>query len=275
MTDTSPSPGFEMFLGRMKQYTLLTFEDEQRLFAALNSDVDEGERARIRDAIVCANLRFVVTIARKFKHASSLPVEDLVGEGFLGLLKAVEKFDYTKGFKFSTYAAVWIQRYVTDALAASGRAVRLNRKQDADSHRVFTTRQELRSRFGREPSIEELAAAARVSVETARACTNLSRGVRSLDQPIDSDHSESFTLADILADARHDDGPNVDDIHAVRSAVAQLSAQQQAFLEYQSRGWPIDLIADTFGVSDKRVYQIRDEAYERLRFLLSAYMEVA
>ena len=156
--------------------------------------VDEGERATQR--FIQANLRLVVSIARKYGR-SAMPMLDLVQEGNTGLIRAVEKFDYAKGYKFSTYATWWVRQAITRGIAQQARVVRLPVHVVEELNQIGSARRTLERQLGREPEPEEIAAELDMDVERVLDLMSWGRDHVSLDTPVDEDGDTS--LGDLVA----------------------------------------------------------------------------
>ena len=160
-----------------------------------------------KNEFVKANLRLVVSIARRFNHGR-LPLADLIQEGNIGLMKAVERYDYRRGFRFSTYASWWIRHAISRALADKGRAVRLPVHMIDAYHRIAKSQRELQSKLERPPTTEEIAAATGIEAEKLEKMrTFLSETPVSLDRPISDE--DGRRLIDVLVDPN--EGPGVPD----------------------------------------------------------------
>jgi RNA polymerase primary sigma factor len=183
---------FRVYLDQIGRHPLLTREDEVELAQAIEAGDDAARRTMIE-----SNLRLVVTIARRYS-ATGLPIGDLVQEGNLGLMRAVEKFDWRLGFKFSTYATWWIRQAIARGAADRGaRAIRLPVHVDEQMGRLWRTRARMRELLGREPSDDELADAMVLPVDKILRLKDTAQAVTSLDAPIGEDGAH---LQDLLED---------------------------------------------------------------------------
>src|SRR6201989_2520766 len=184
----------ELSLRRARQHPLLTAADEIELAKRIErGDLEAKER------MINANLRLVVSQARRYQ-GHGLPMEDLVQEGMLGLIRAVEKFDWRRGFKFSTYGTLWIRQALQRGLANHGRTIRLPVHVAQRQTKVRKVESELSTKLGREPTYEEIAAEATLDVEELAELRELTRGLTSLDQPVGEDGETAF--GDLLASDR-------------------------------------------------------------------------
>ena len=138
-----------------------------------------------KDTLVQANLRLVVSIARRYRGAGDLELDELVQEGVLGLIRAVEKFDWRKGFRFSTYATLWIRQSIQRGLTARGHAIRLPAIEAQRERKLAAIERALTTKLGRDPSIDELAAAAEMPPEDVARLSGSARAVASLDRLVD------------------------------------------------------------------------------------------
>ncbi|MBM3684128.1 MAG: sigma-70 family RNA polymerase sigma factor [Actinobacteria bacterium] len=238
---------------------------EQR--RALQRAVRAGDEAHER--FVTANLRLVVSIAKAYQ-SSGMPLLDLIQEGNLGLMHAVDKFDWRKGFKFSTYATWWIRQAIQRGVVAGSRLVRLPAPVRDAALRLQRVRMDLEARNGREPTVEELAAEAFVPVDQVIALRRHLGEPFSLDEPIgDGDAVRGDLVADPTADAPGDAAieamvpAELDRLLAVLDDREQLVLRQR----YGFEGPPVTQadIGAQLGLSADRVRQIERQALAKLR----------
>jgi RNA polymerase primary sigma factor len=183
-----------LFLRDARAHPLLTAAEE----IELAKRIERGDLAA-KERMINANLRLVVSQARRYQ-GHGLPMEDLVQEGMLGLIRAVEKFDWRRGFKFSTYGILWIRQAIQRGLQNHGRTIRVPVHVAQRQVKVRKLESELSTKLSREPTDEELAAVAELTVEEVTELRELSRGLASLDQPVDEAGETAF--GDLLASDR-------------------------------------------------------------------------
>jgi RNA polymerase primary sigma factor len=184
----------ELFLRSARTHPLLTAAEEVELAQRIEKgDLEAKER------MINSNLRLVVAQARRYQ-GHGLPMEDLVQEGMLGLIRAVEKFDWRRGFKFSTYGTLWIRQAIQRGLQNHGRTIRVPVHVAQRQVKVRKVESELSTKLGREPTDEEIAEVAKLSVDEVVELRELSRGLASLDQPVSEDGETE--LGDLLASDR-------------------------------------------------------------------------
>ncbi len=261
---TATTDALQLFFQEVERYALLTAEEE----VELAQRIEHGDR-EARDRMVTANLRLVISIARRYQGLG-LSLLDLIQEGILGLIRAVDKFDWRRGFKFSTYATWWVRQSIQRALASKVREIRVPENVVDLERRVLRVEQELLARLGREPTEDEIAEAADVAPSRLRDLRRVARAVTSLDRPVGQEQETS--LGELLPSETV--GP--EEIVTVslseqklREAVAALPELQQRVigLRYGLEGGdPRSLreVAKVLGMSAQTVRRTEIAALERL-----------
>jgi RNA polymerase primary sigma factor len=226
-----------------------------------------------KNEFVKANLRLVVSIARRFNHGR-LPLADLIQEGNIGLMKAVERYDYRRGFRFSTYASWWIRHAISRALADKGRAVRLPVHMIDAYHRIAKSQRELQSKLERVPTTQEIAAATGIEAEKLEKMkTFLSETPVSLDRPISDE--DGRRLIDVLVDPN--EGPAVPDQMASTETQSEMlkflaslkpieaDILRKRFGLVNDRERTLKEIGDEYRLSRERVRQLQEQALVKMR----------
>jgi RNA polymerase primary sigma factor len=261
---TTTTDALQLFLNEVSRHPLLTAEEEVELAKAIErGDLDAKER------MINSNLRLVVSIAKKYQ-GNELPLLDLIQEGILGLIRAAEKFDWRRGYKFSTYATFWIRESIQRGLANKGRTIRLPVHIGQRERKVARAERELSAKLGRDPTDEEVAEAAELSLEDVRELHDAARTVTSLDRPVGSE--DETGLGDLLPSDRP---PTEEEVEislreeALRSAIKQLPDQEQQVvkLRYGINGdtpTPLRETGRRLGLSAEGVRKIESKALERL-----------
>ena len=244
---------------------LLTREEEREL-ARRKDDGDEAARQRLIES----NLRLVMSVARNYSRAD-VPLLDLIQEGNLGLMRAVEKFDYKLGFKLSTYATWWIRQSITRALVDQGRTIRLPLHVAEDVRKLLRSRRQLAQKLNREPTMPELAAEAHQSEERVRELLELIETPVSLETPVGDGES---LYGDLLEDARVK-APleSTADRARAKELVAALGTLEPRLrrivtLRFGLDGgtpYTLDEIGADVGVTRERVRQLETRALRELR----------
>jgi RNA polymerase primary sigma factor len=254
----------QLFLREAARYPLLSKEEE----VELAQGIERGE-LEAKDRLINSNLRLVVANAKRYQNLG-LPLLDLIQEGILGLIRAAEKFDWRKGFKFSTYATFWIRQALQRAVDAHARTIRIPTSLAQLERKVGQAQREFETRLGRSPTDEELARAAEVTVEEISRLREAPRAVTSLDRPVGEE--QDTTLGELIPDegetVEHEVDVNLRS-EAIERALEALPERERIVvkLRYGINGddpTTTEAIANELRISPTRVRQIELAALERL-----------
>jgi RNA polymerase primary sigma factor len=256
------SDAVRMFLNEIGRYPLLTAEQE----VALAKRIERGEK-HARDEMVKANLRLVVSIAKRYQGLG-LSLLDLVQEGILGLFRAVEKFDWRRGFKFSTYATWWIRQAVGRAIQNHARTIRLPVHLLEREQKLDKARRQLADKLGRPPTDEEIAKAAGLSKKAVRELGSAPRIVASLDAPL-TDEGDRTLAESLPGDEPTDELELSLEVQTLRNALERLPDREREVLtlRYGMSGEAprtLEDIGRRLGLNRDRVRQIEKQALARL-----------
>jgi RNA polymerase primary sigma factor len=258
----------QLFLNEAGRYKLLTAEEE----VELAKRIERGDK-QAKDLMINSNLRLVVSIAKRYQ-GHGLSLLDLIQEGIIGLIRAVEKFDYRKGFKFSTYATWWIRQAVQRGVANKSRTIRIPVHIVEREQKIARAERELVTKLGRQPTDQELAKAAKLPLKQVKEVKAAARAVTSLDKPIGDDDSGSY--GDLFAaDQVHTDEEVEISLRqeTLRKALDELPDRERTVLELRygltGDGEPMSLesIGRILGLTRERVRQIEANALETLSML--------
>jgi RNA polymerase primary sigma factor len=262
---TATTDSLQLFLNEAARYPLLTAAEE----VELAKRIERGDE-RAKERMINSNLRLVVSIAKKYQgHGVSLL--DLIQEGVIGLIRAVEKFDWRKGFKFSTYATWWIRQAVQRGVANKARTIRIPVHIVEREQRIARAERKLAAELERTPTDEEVAKEARLSVAQVRDVRKAPRAVTSLDRPLGAENEG--TLGELVASDQLDPGEELDVSlreEMLQKALSDLPDRDRAVLQLRyglnGDGEPHSLeeIGRRLGLTRERVRQIERNALERL-----------
>ncbi len=261
------SDSIQMYLREIGKIPLLSGEEE----VALAKRKERNDKAAERKLIE-ANLRLVVSIAKKFV-GKSLSLLDLIQEGNIGLFRAVKKFDYRKGYKFSTYATWWIRQAITRALADQSRTIRIPVHMVETINRFQQVQRRLQQDLGRDPTPEELAAEMGEEVDKIHHIIKISQDTMSLEVPI-GDDDEDTQLSDFIEDVKNVSPDRAAGLQILRdyvqNAIKDLSPREQKILEMRfglSDGvtHTLEEVGQEFGVTRERIRQIEAKALEKIQ----------
>ena len=255
-----------MYLKEIGKVPLLTPEEEVEL-AERMSRGDEEARHRLAEA----NLRLVVSIAKRYV-GRGLQFLDLIQEGNLGLIKAVEKFDHTKGYKFSTYATWWIRQAITRAIADQARTIRIPVHMVETINRVVRTSRQLSQELGHDPSSEEIANALNMTVERVNEVLKISQDPISLETPIGEE--DDSHLGDFISDDDVDEPSEAASFMLMREQLTEvlgtLTPREEKVLRLRfgledGRARTLEEVGKEFNVTRERIRQIEAKALRKLR----------
>jgi RNA polymerase sigma factor (sigma-70 family) len=254
----------DLFLQRARVHPLLTAAEE----IELAKRIERGDLAA-KEQMINSNLRLVVSQARRYQ-GHGLPMEDLVQEGMLGLIRAVEKFDWRRGFKFSTYGTLWIRQAIQRGLQNHGRTIRVPVHVAQAQVKVRKTESELSTKLGREPTDEELAEVVKMTVDEVIELRELDRGLASLDQPVGEDGETAF--GELLASDRPGPVEEVADADRDRqlsTVVEQLPESERNVIRLRfglTGEEPLTLrqTGSELGISTERARQLEEQGLRRL-----------
>ena len=263
--DVDPTmDSLQLLLREAGRYPLLRPVEE----IELAKRIEKGDLAA-KDRMINSNLRLVVSIARRYQ-GQGLALGDLIQEGMLGLIRAVEKFDWRKGFRFSTYATLWIRQAIQRGLENTSRTIRLPVHVAQRARKVGRVERELATKLGHEPSNEEIALAAELPLEEVIEIRKAERAIASLDKPVGEDGDTS--LGDLLAIQTPSVDEEVQDAfrsEALQTAIAELPEPERNVIEMRfgagdSEPQTLSQAGKRLGVSTERARQIEERALKRL-----------
>jgi RNA polymerase primary sigma factor len=262
---TATTDALQLFLNEAARYPLLSAAEE----VELAKRIERGEKAA-KDRMINSNLRLVVSIAKRYQ-GHGLSLLDLIQEGIIGLIRAVEKFDWRRGYKFSTYATWWIRQAVQRGVANKSRTIRIPVHIAEREQKIARAERDLMARLERPPTDAEVAKAAKLSTKHVREVRQAARAVTSLDRPVGEEGDAS--LADLVAGEQV---PLEEEVHvslreeALHRALRELPDREREVLALRygldGDAEPVSLeeIGRRLGLTRERVRQIESKALERL-----------
>ena len=259
----------QLFLSQIGRYPLLTAAEE----VALAKRVERGDRAA-KERMINSNLRLVVHVAKRYR-GHGVPFGDLIQDGVIGLNRAVEKFDWRKGFKFSTYATWWIRQAVQRSIAGQSRTIRVPTHVHERRQTLRRHARRLEPELGRPATAEELAQASGIELKHVEEALSVAEAKASLNAPVGDDNGE---LGDLFADASADDPAELAEdalrARALRDALAGLPERERRILElrFGLDGEPqsLEAIGRELGLTRERVRQLEAQALAALGGTLGA-----
>jgi RNA polymerase primary sigma factor len=261
----------QLFLKDIGKVPLLTAAQE----VELAKRIERGDH-RAKQKMVESNLRLVVSIAKNYRN-QGLPFLDLIQEGTIGLVRAAEKFDHRKGFKFSTYATWWIRQAVARALADKSRTIRMPVHVVEKLNKIGRAERKLISELGREPSADEIALELELELDEVDHIRRSAQAPVSLEKPVGDEEESEFGhfLADESADAPDEAAETTMRKETLRRILGMLSARERRVLElrYGLNGQhprTLDEVGRTFNVTRERVRQIENQSLKKLQALAEA-----
>ena len=267
ITNRRESHTLEKYFTEVSNVPMITPDEE----VTLAKRIREGDELAL-EKLVKANLRFVVSVAKQYQNRS-LPLNDLINEGNLGLIKAAKKFDETKGFKFISYAVWWIRQSIMQALAEQSRIVRLPMNKSGAINQIRRAYAELEQKYEREPTEEELAEILEMKPNEVRNTLGAEVKQMSMDAPFGED--ESGSLLDVLenettgptdANLVFNDSLKVETLRALSTLTArEREVIMMSFGIGHDNPFTLEEIGDAMGLTRERVRQIREKALQKLR----------
>ncbi len=262
---TTTTDALQLFLNEAGRYKLLTAAEE----VELAKRIERGDK-EAKDLLINSNLRLVVSIAKRYQ-GHGLSLLDLIQEGIIGLIRAAEKFDWRKGFKFSTYATWWIRQAVQRGVANKSRTIRIPVHIVEREQKISRAERELVAKLERAPTDEEVAKRAKLPLKQVREVRAAARAVASLDKPVGEEDSASYGDLFASGEAQPDEQVEVElTERALHRAIADLPEREQQILKlrYGLNGdqdpKSLEEIGRILGITRERVRQLESEALRRL-----------
>lgn len=260
----------KLYLNEIGSYPLLSAEDELELGRIIHDETGEKQESA-KKKLAESNLRLVVSIAKKF-IGRGLPLMDLIQEGNIGLLKAVDRYDYSLGNRFSTYATWWIKQAIMRAVADQSRNIRIPVHVAESINKLLRTQKELAQKLGHEPNVEELSKETGLSEDKINEMLNSSMDSISMDSSVGDDQS---TLEDFISDDQSSNAPDFEITQEMLKqelniALNELEERERNVLELRyglkdGQIHTLEEIGNTYGITRERVRQIESRALRKLK----------
>ncbi len=275
------SQSLEKYLQEIGKVELINPEEEVKLAILIK----QGSQTAL-EKLTKANLRFVVSVAKQYQN-QGLTLSDLINEGNVGLIKAAQRFDETRGFKFISYAVWWIRQSILQALAEQSRIVRLPLNKVGLTNRISKAYSQLEQEFEREPTAEEIATLLDVDTEEVAATLGASARHVSMDQPFSE--GEEVTLIDVMENPNSESSDrnlifNISLTQEINRSLSTLTERQKDVIRYffgigVDHALSLEDIGERYNLTRERVRQIKDKAISKLRTvsrckLLKSYLGV-
>lgn len=259
------SQAVEKYLQEISKIQMINPEEE----ISLAIRIKQGDQVAL-EKLTKANLRFVVSVAKQYQH-QGLSLADLINEGNFGLIKAAQRFDETKGFKFISYAVWWIRQSILQALAEQGRPVRIPQNKIGGLNKANKAIDAFEQEHGRQPRIDELADVLDVSTQEAESILLLAKKTTSLDDSY-GDNEGELTLGDMLTDETMDADVNQEDeelIQVVQMLLKGLDQREadilRAYFGLGDDSFTIDSVGQKYSLTKERMRQIKDKTIKRIQ----------
>src|SRR3954469_20699042 len=261
---TNTTDAMQLFLNEVRRHPLLSAAEE----VELAKRIEEGDE-EAKERMINSNLRLVVSLAKRYQ-GQDLPLLDLIQEGILGLIRAAEKFDWRRGYKFSTYATFWIRQAIQRGIANKARTIRIPVHIGQRERKIARVQRELHNRLGRTPTDEEVAKEAEISVDDIEEIRDAARAVTSLDRPIGEEGDASF------GDIMPSDDPEPEEevevslrAEALHRALDELPDREKEVVKMRfgvngNDPTPLRETGRRMGLSPERVRQLEAKALKRL-----------